>query len=348
MTIDWIPLGRSDRVGAGLLLGVAFLISLSALPPPLSPAESGLRVAATLSTMTVYAIERANPDLLIFLFVIAMLSLLRRSPAARALAYGVAFLAGAIKYYPFVLFGIMVRERVRLFVPLALASLVALLLFCQIYGAQILEGLPHIAGGSPFNDMFGLKNFPRGMFRVFQDVMGSPSNALLATLLVTGLLFAMIAWRMTRLCWSSDLSAALRRLDEPRRLALLAGAWLLAGCTLAGQNVGYRGIFLLLVLPGLFAIGRDAAAGPLAKAARLAAIGIVPLMWAEAIRHWVHIAGESSVRSIAPLFDLLAWSAREVGWWFLIAFLLSIVVGFIAESPLFSVFRGNATARHPV
>ena len=35
---------------------------------------------------------------------------------------------------------------------------------------------------------------------------------------------------------------------------LIAGAVLITGCFFAGQNIGYRGIFLLPLFPGLFAL----------------------------------------------------------------------------------------------
>jgi predicted membrane protein len=286
----------------------------------------------------------------LFLLVILMLSLLRRSLVARAFGYCIAFLAGAIKYYPFILLGLMVRERLRVLIPIALTSLIALVLFFQIYAAEILEGLPHIASGSPFGDTFGAKNFPIGMFLVFQQLMGSSDNASRTALLATIALIAAIVWTMSKFWRASDIPAALNRLDEPRSLALLAGCCLISGCFFAGQNIGYRGIFLLLVLPGFFALGHDKATGSAASAARLAAISIVPLMWAEAIRHWIRIATTNHLTpiSVAPglgQIEFWAWCAREVIWWFLVAVLLSILLGFIVECPVFRVCRRNILAR---
>jgi hypothetical protein len=352
MTIDWLPLGRTDRVGVGFGLAIAFLLSLSALPPPLSRTESLLRIASVLSTMVVFAIERANPDMLLFLLVVPMLTLLRRSLIARGFGYGIAFLAGLIKYYPFILLGLMLRERLRVLIPLALACLIGLVLFFQIYAAEILEGLPHIPGGSPFGDMFGAKNFPVGMLLVFRHIMNSPANASRTALIASILLLAALTWTMARLWHASDIPAALKRLDEPRCLALLAGALLLLGCFFAGRSVGYRGIFLLLVLPGLFALGQDKGTGAAASAARLAAIGIAPLMWAEGLRLWIHIAatGDSSPSDYPSVVeqpsDFLPWCAREVAWWLLVAFLLVVLLGFVVNSPLFQICRRNMSSRH--
>jgi len=158
MDLAWIPLGQLQRVEAGLALGVAFLISLSALPSPLSRAETGLRSLASISTMAVYAIERANPDLLIFMLVVVALFLLRRSLSARVLVYGIVFLAGAIKYYPFILLALVAKERLRFAISIVLASIVAFVLFWHVYATKILEGLPYIAHGLPFDNMFAATN----------------------------------------------------------------------------------------------------------------------------------------------------------------------------------------------
>jgi hypothetical protein len=345
MTLDWIPLGRSDRIAVGLSLGIAFLVSLSALPPAHSAVEMVLRLAAVLSTMVVFAIERANPDLLIFILVIVMLVLLRRSVVARGVGYFLAFLAGAIKYYPFVLLGLLVRERFRIGFAIAAASVIGLAFFWFVYAEQITEGLPRIASGVPFGDMFGAKNFPLGFFQVVQHVAASSDIAARVAAMATISLLIIVAGLMIRLWLRSRVADALRRLDESHRLALLAGALLLAGCFFSGQSVGYRGIFLLLVLPGLFALGRDEAAGAIAPAAWLAAIGTPVLMWSEAIRCWIHIAtageypppGFLSVLN-QPL-DFIAWCVREIAWWLLVVFLVTLLAGFIVDRFSFRLFQ---------
>ena len=342
MTIDWIPLGRPDRVWVGLALGAAFLVSLFALPPALSPAETALRVTAVLSTMVAFAIERANPDLLIFLLALGGLALLRRSAIQRASGYGLFFLAGAIKYYPFVLLGLVARERPRLGMAIAAASLIGLGVFYSIYASQIHEGLPNIAKGGPFGDMFGASNLPVGIFMVLNGVSApwvAPIQGVAVTITLVG---ATLFWVMLRVWRTSDLPAALGRIDEARRLALLAGALLLSGCFLAGQNVPYRGIFLFFVIPGLSALAQDRDAGAIASASRLTMIGIPILMWAEAIRLWIHLAvtgayppaGFHAVQSLDQPWDLMAWLGREVGWWFFIGFLLTILIGDLAIRPL--------------
>src|SRR6185312_16041244 len=71
----WLPLAYvapsfSDALGFGL--GLLFILSLVALPPAQSLAETGLRVATTLSTTIVFALERGNPDLVISAGLLAL------------------------------------------------------------------------------------------------------------------------------------------------------------------------------------------------------------------------------------------------------------------------------------
>jgi hypothetical protein len=261
---------------------------------------------------------------------------------AKVSGYGLVFLAGVIKYYPFVLFALVMRERRRLGLSIAIASFVALAAFYSVYASQILEGLPYIAKGRPFGDMFGAKNLPLGMFMVFQSAHGLEIDPVTGMLTIMGLVVATTLWAMIKLSQSSDITPALCRLDEPRRLALLAGALLLSGCFFAGQNVPYRGIFLFFVIPGLSALAQDRNAGAFASAARLSMISIPFLMWAEAVRLWIHFViagalppeGFQTIPTLGQPWDFCAWFAREVGWWIFIGFQLTILISDLVVRPL--------------
>jgi hypothetical protein len=65
------PLGTTDTAAVGWVLGLSFIVSLALLPAPRGYGEQVLVTAATLSTMVVFALERANPDLLLFILVLA-------------------------------------------------------------------------------------------------------------------------------------------------------------------------------------------------------------------------------------------------------------------------------------
>jgi hypothetical protein len=336
MSIHWIPLGQGDRIPAGLTLGIGFLLSLAALPPSKSAAEVNVRILCVLSTMVVFALERANPDLLIFLLVLLALWLLRASLFARLVAYGVIFIAGAIKYYPFVLLSLIGRERIHILIPSVIGAVIGLLVFDHIYDAQIREGLPGIARGLPFGDVFGAANFFQGIVLAAGHATGSKVFAVIAATIARIVLIMGSIMAAFQLWKRSNIPAAIDRLDEDCRLTLMAGVLLLSGCFFSGQNVGYRGIFLFFLLPGLFSLAQDQAAGALTRAARWAAYGIPVLMWAEGLRFWIHSAVTGHFgfpwADDQPV-DFVIWLMREISWWLLISLCLTLAAGFFAGLP---------------
>ena len=95
----WLPLAYvapsfSDALGFGL--GLLFILSLVALPPAQSLAETGLRVATTLSTTIVFALERGNPDLVIFMLVLLAGLFMASASRLRFAAYALVIAAGLL------------------------------------------------------------------------------------------------------------------------------------------------------------------------------------------------------------------------------------------------------------
>lgn len=338
LTLDWIPVGGKDRVWAGLTMDIAFLLSLAALPPPGSWRETALRCIAALSTMVAFAAERANVDVLVFALVVAMLVLLCRALPFRVIGLGLGFLAGAIKYYPFILLSLVAKEGLRTGLAIGLVLFLAIVLFFHAYAEPLARTLLLIPFNTAFTDMFGAMNVLEGAFELFRERIPEPAAAAAYALALTALLAITVVAVIAGIWGFSDIRAALLRLDELSRLALAAGATLLIACFFIGQNVGYRGIFLLLLLPGLAALGRDGAAGAVAPAARLSVVAIPILMWGEAIRLWLHLVatGQYPPPSFALMHvlvepaDLAAWAAREIAWWLLIGFLGMLLFGFAA------------------
>ena len=137
--------------------------------------------------------------------------------------------------------------------------------------------------------------------------------------LYAGLLGAALAtcrrlWRMP------GLHAAIAVLPGRERILLVIGSAVIAGCFFAGQSIGYRGIFLLLVMPGLLALSRSA--GRELRALCLAsAIVVVLLMWGECLR-----------QALDGGFGF--WLLRELGWRWSISVMLALVGDFLQESPV--------------
>ncbi len=103
--------GATGWVGASLDL--LFLLSLAVVLRPRTARELFILGAAAVSPMTVYALERANNDLVVFLLVICGAMLFTFPRPYRLFSYGLFVAAGLLKYYPLALLVLAAREGRR-------------------------------------------------------------------------------------------------------------------------------------------------------------------------------------------------------------------------------------------
>ena len=160
-------LGASDTRAAGLIVDGLFLLSLAALPAPRGRQAMALMLLGVFSTMTVFALERANNDLLIFALAALAGLFLPRVSSARFLAYPLIVTAALIKFYPAVLLALGLRERPRVFAVIAAAAVAVLALFAAVYHAELRAALANVAEGKNFTDLFGAPNLPNGLATLF-------------------------------------------------------------------------------------------------------------------------------------------------------------------------------------
>jgi hypothetical protein len=334
-----IPLDVSDTTIVGWILDLLFIMSLSLLPAPRNRRELAVVLAATLSTMVVFAMERANPDVLLFMLALATGLLVEGRLAARLLGYCVALAAALLKYYPIMLLIVVLRERIALSLSVLLAAAVALAIFWIGYHDEIIRGLANIPGGRYDTDLFAAKNLPH-LLGAMVATAAEPSAlaAPLGNVVEIGLYVVLVGGSIAVLRRLSDLTelpAALTLLSGLERTLLVIGSAVVAGCFFAGQSIGYRGVYLLLVLPGLLAISRSAARELRALGLGTGAV-IVLLMWGECLRHAVDQGLEQSGIS-EPLADALRaqfWLLRELGWWWAVSVMLAVLADFLCRSPI--------------
>ena len=339
MTASAIPLGVRDTMAVGWSLDLVFLLSLSLLPPPGRLMELALVSAATLSTMVVFALERANPDLLIFLLALAAGLLAEYRLVLRLFGYSLGLIAALIKYYPIMLLLVIFREGVSIFWLLVLMILGSLAVFWVEYHVEIARGLPHIARGRYDTDLFGAQNLPSLMGMLAEHLAEpSPFAAAAACTVKVGLYVAMVGACLARcrgLLRFAELRAALASLPDRDRVLLVIGCAVIAGCYFAGQSIGYRGVFLLLVIPGLLSIARGSA-----RKLRVLAFGnaiiIVFLMWGECFRLALYRAIEQTIipPGLAGSVQMVFWLCRELCWWWVVAFMLAVLADFLLASPI--------------
>lgn len=340
-----LPLTQGAAIPAGWITGLVFLLALFLLPAPQTRRDTLLVTLATLSTMVVYAIERGNPDIAIFLLVLPVAWLALRSSWVRFLAYPLALATGFLKYYPLTLMVVALRERISTFAALTIASLGLLAVFVAIYHGELARGLPLLNNGSFFTDFFAAKNLPFGIaylaaygLKGLDDPTLTSSTGLYVAL--AGILYAPLLLGFAALCRRqfglAEFHAACERSSDAERMFLLLGSALTVGCFFAGQNIGYRGIFLLFVVPGLLAAGRQAED----RTARRTFVGtgmvIVGLMWGECVRVNLLLALHAlgAGETLVATAWLVVWLVREVAWWWSISVLTIVLVRFALAAPI--------------
>ena len=337
MAASFIPLGTGATGAVGWGLGLLFILCLPFLPPVRRPWELVMVILATNSTMVVFAVERANPDIILFMMALLAGFLAGGLLPARLVAYLVALGAALIKYYPVTLLILSFRERIAVFLANGVAMAVLIALFLAAYFPDVERGLPLIASGSYFANWFAAKNLPFGVAELIFGMSGRSADTITFTLLGTalyGVLVLNVALICRRLLTSTALRQTFSRILGYERIFLVVGSVLIVGCFFAGQSTGYRGIFLLFVLPGLLAIARVAADSATRRLCRAGAIVLLLLMWGEFFR--TGLAAILARLDISPfsgtLSTLIFWLARELIWWWIVSLMVAFLISFLAES----------------
>jgi hypothetical protein len=334
-----IPLGVRDTAAVGWILDLAFVVSLSLLPSPRSFFELVLALAATLSTMVIFALERANPDVLLFIMIVATGVLAERRLFMRMLGYFIAFAAALLKYYPIMALVIVFREVVSVFVAVSLLILGCLALFWAEYHADIARGLPSITSGAYDTDLFAAKNLPFLLGEVAGSSVASWEWAPLVQRIVSGGLYVILVGSSVTICRrllsSGELRSALASLTRLERIFLVIGSAVIAGCFFAGQSVGYRGVFFLLAVPGLLAMSRTTSRD-IRNLSLGTSVVIILLMWGECFRLGLFRALEypGVPKALACNLKILFWFFREFGWWWTVSVMLTVLVDFLWDSPI--------------
>jgi hypothetical protein len=184
--------------------------------------------------------------------------------------------------------------------------------------------------------MFAAKHLPFGIAQMVfadSDLSSSLSARSVAVALYALMLLACVA-NVVRMLKRVDLRLALSKLTEHESMFLTLGSVLIVGCFFAGQNVGYRGIFLLLVLPGLLAVARNATDKNTRASATFTGVLIVLLMWGEFFRiNLIFVLRGLEVgEDIVNLAWFGFWLVRELAWWWSISVLAAATLYYLSQS----------------
>jgi hypothetical protein len=297
----------------GLCLIVAFLLALAILPPPRSARELLLRLAATLSPITTFAVERGNIDLLMFVMAAAAGVLLLKPLRGRIAAYAMIVMAGLLKIYPFVLLVLTLHERPRVFLWINGAAAAVVLATGFYFHEEFVKAvLNTISEGR-----IGAYYLPDAIADMIGTALNPEFSPLLVRLVISvALFFAMAGWFFCLVRWH-DFRSALAHLPEPEKMFLLIGAALIGGCFFTGSIYGFRGIHLLFTLPGLLAMAHMGNDIGVRKAAVQVYVLVVVLMWAP---FFISVLGQ-----ILPV--RVVWFLIQIAWWQVATLFIAILVG---------------------
>lgn len=308
---DWwyalgaLGLDRSDYVALGLGGVAAFWLAVLVVLPFRTRGQFWFAVAFCLSPPFWLAVNRGNPDLLVFAIMTPAVFLLHARPAwLRQLAPLPLVLATGLKYFP-VLGGIILvepvatrRERLgRIAVAVAGAALLAWSLADDVRNYLAVDW---VARGQY---TFGAGAIPM-KFGVGADLalgLGRIAGA------------ALVAWGIGRPAATGELVTA----PPPRlRSFLLMGVAVTAGNFFLTVGYLYKIVFAVWLLPEVFrwreAGGEPARLARFALGCLIAAVWFMPLVCVTSYEWigWFGPAHEATIRRLAAAFaDLLAWGA---------------------------------------
>ncbi|MEN3976041.1 hypothetical protein [Emcibacter sp. SYSU 3D8] len=339
ISLSWIPLDAADTAIVGWFMGLAFVLTLFALPAARSASNAATMALACTSTMVVFGVERANIDISLFTLCAAAAWLLLGRPIWRGAGYALFLAGAALKYYPIVLVVMAARERLRVFVAIALVSAILVLAFFLTYHDEIWRGARFIpAGLTP--DIFGAKNILLAADLVSETVFAGSDSAMLLLRIAAALIYVLLAISLIATVAHTMRNPAfadgMKSLAPSEHVFLAVGSILMVACFFVVQNVGYRGIFLLFTLPGLMAMGREAGDDKLRRVFNAAVWAILFLMWSDGLRtQLVHLLAALDVSLLIRMVAIAGfWLVRELVWWWVIAQLCAVAARFLLASPI--------------
>jgi Glycosyltransferase family 87 len=349
LRLSFLPTDPTWTNWLGLTLVSAFLLSLGLLPDARRWGERVVTLLATFSCMPVFAMERGNVDLIMFLLVGTAALCLGGPLGRRILGYGLMLLAGLLKFYPLVLLLLLLRERPRVLIALGCAA-VAILAGTAFAFLDELRLLTPVPADAPFYNMWGAKNLPSGfpsVLRALLEAAGLPgpmvqmaSQSRAVPVVMAALLLATTLIMTLRLAGRDDFGSGLSEIPDRAYRFLLTGATLVVGCFFAGQSIGYRGVLLLLILPGILALRHVPAQRGFGWVVSTTIAALLCVLWAFTTRHVVaDIFGGSYFPVEGSLAVYLAWLVQELAWWWLIVILLAVLFRFVAGAPVWRVLR---------
>jgi hypothetical protein len=322
----WLYLGklgltRADNLWIGATLAALFFAAAAWRLRPQNPRELLWYLAVWCSPPCVFAMERANNDLVIFVLLAAVApSLLSQNRLGPFVALAVIALATKLKFYPAVAALVLLAgEDRRVVWPRILIAAASL----AVVAWSLRQDFRNFAGVAPH---------PQGLLSlgamVASDLLGWTKS-------MTTFLSGSVAIGATVLWLRSGVFAgwSIKPVDRAAWLNFLLGAVLLVGCFFASNSYSYRLIFAVWLAPFLWKLLHDKSAPPkVRQLARVTALLLLFVLWITPVVYGIvkYLGPRLPAVEVKSYADTLLLAEQPLIWAFFLC-LLGFLAHFVRE-----------------
>jgi hypothetical protein len=310
LVLRWLALNQSHTRALAIIFIVLFFASLLLLVGRISLGQGILIAVAACSPSVMFAIERANMDIVVFSLMVAAVVAWRRGTSWAWIASPlIVLLAATAKIYP--IFGL----PAYLFTGNRRAAVIALLCAAAFaaYALVTMGDIQAVASVAPQGDFhaYGARILPARVFHLFVPDRwqgGAISKQIVAV--VPLLVAAPILWRYGR----RRLPQVDRAAGTAARLAFYLGSLVFLGTFAVGNNFDYRLVFVLLTLPQLLAWTSGGPHDPRSGPAAVATVVVLIQLWIGALSEPLAVTDEVATWSAVGLFGYLLAASVPRFW----------------------------------
>jgi hypothetical protein len=340
----------------GLSFASIFFLSLALLPPPRTATfDFAIMALSAISSVTVFALERANLDIVMFVMIVVGISACRTRLPVRLAGYALITVAGLLKFYPMVALIVAIRERPAILATVALAAMVAVGGLVLSYHEELVRITHNFLPGELFHPLeFSVYDLPAGLGVIMSKVVMRLFHQNATTAQATSqfvyhsALLLLIVSILAAAIWlgrHSRLQNTLEQLEKREHDFLLAGAAIICGCFFAFENSRYRGIFLLPAVPGLLVLSHQLSLPWARVALRRTCVAIVFVLWFPFVERCVRaaVAGLAGLvnlndQEIDRVLRVAMWGCDQLAWSWIVMVLLGALVVLVQNSEIWAAF----------
>ena len=301
LVLRFLGLNQSHTVALALVFIVLFFVAVFLLMGKISLGRGALLAVALCSPSVMFAIERANLDIVVFTLMVAAVLLWRTGrPWARTASPIVVLIGATAKIYP--VFGLPAYLFLRRRIPAIVASLCVVAF--AAYAVITLSDIQAVARVAPQGQhhAFGARILPVAIYHLvvpdrWQGGLVTKQLLVILPALVLGALIWVLG---RRLLPSADEAA-----DTATRLAFFLGGLIFLGTFAVGNNFDYRLVFTLLTLPQLFEWATEERSAPRGRLAAVSILALLALLWIGALSEPLRLGDEVATWAFVGLMIAL-------------------------------------------